>query len=177
MSKYETTRATALETGITAGSNTSRETKQEYSAPFGSHSVCPHLITGFTISGVTVPSGQDDPNTAYTVTRPYIRDGGVGSANILYATGTNGHEFSADEATGSAITFFWSFFDADFNPFATGKDGTSDFGSGPEQEYSLANFDKNQWKYDYTFPWFSGITWTDPNMSGITFSNFIGGDI
>jgi len=179
MSKYETTRATALETGITAGSNTSRETRQEYSAPFGSHSVCPHLITAFTVSGVSTAGGQDDINGAYTITRPYGA-GGVGDANLLYATGANGHEFSV-AAAGNDASLKWSLYDADFNPNATGTNAGGFFESTLINEFSDTNFESNQWKYDYTFPWSSLITWSEGfggnDYSAMSFGSFVGGDI
>ena len=179
MSKYETTRATALETGVTAGTNTSRETRQEYSAPFGSHSVCPHLITAFTVSGVTPATVGDDPNGVYTKLNPYTAIT-ANQVNQFIKADTD-HQFRINQ-TGSDSAVNWTYVDNDFNPFASGGYVTSNasFTTGIVGEFSDEKLPKNEWKYpQFLFPFGSDIVWGNAvgDVSGMVFSNFVGGDI
>ena len=184
MPYYETSRATTLETGVTASSSTSRETKQEYSVPFGSHSVCPHLITAFTMSNVTPATGGDDPNGVYTKNAsPYPQ-----SSNQLtqFTKSDTNHAFIMNVLDANGLNdqaLNWTYVDDDdFNPFATGSylDTGVGFSSQQENEFNRFEVERNEWKYpQFAFPWGSDITWSDivGVFSTATFSNFVGGDI
>lgn len=183
MPYYETSRATTLETGVTASSNTSRETRQEYSVPFGSHSVCPHLITQFTVSNVTPATGGDDPNGVYTKNAsPYP---GVTQLTQFIKSDSN-HAFLMNPLTTNGLNdqaLNWTYVDNDdYNPFAQGSylDTGIAFISQQEDEFNKYKGARNEWKYpQYAFPWGSDITWVDAIgvFSTATFSNFVGGDV
>ena len=162
-SGYETARQTSLETSISSGSVTSKSTRNEYSVPFNNHSAANHLITQFTLSGVTEAAGGDgdSANGVYTVENKDWYN--------MRWNGPSGNKFSDN---GSFTTVQWIFDDTDFYPYSTSSvRGTGTFKFAPNWVETFS-----------VYPWqlWDGGTWNDNTLSDFStagvFSNPVGSD-
>ena len=168
---YETARETSLETSVKSGSVTTKSTRNEYSVPFNNFSAANHLITAFTLSGVTLPAGGegDSCNGVYTITdnRHYTN---LNAGNNHRWVGPTGNKF---EAVVNPTTFYWEFSDTDYYPYSESSSRAYPVGEKNSVAFT-DDFSLYPWQDDYTMTW-SDNELSDFSLNGV-FSNPVGSD-